>query len=73
MARLKNSGGDVREAGDGPLGSERWSIVLAAGSGRRLASVTGGIPKQAERLERWRERSAPTPSEERRPRRLRVL
>lgn len=23
-----------------------WSLVLAAGSGRRLASVTGGIPKQ---------------------------
>jgi len=23
-----------------------WNIVLAAGAGRRLASVTGGIPKQ---------------------------
>src|SRR5262245_62114210 len=23
-----------------------WSIVLAAGKGRRLASVTGGVPKQ---------------------------
>src|SRR6187431_331812 len=23
-----------------------WSIVLAAGAGRRLASVTGGVPKQ---------------------------
>jgi mannose-1-phosphate guanylyltransferase len=23
-----------------------WTIVLAAGSGRRLARITGGIPKQ---------------------------
>ena len=28
------------------MGHKLWNIVLAAGAGRRLASVTGGIPKQ---------------------------
>lgn len=28
------------------MGNKLWSIVLAAGAGRRLAGVTGGIPKQ---------------------------
>jgi choline kinase len=23
-----------------------WTVVLAAGAGRRLAEVTGGVPKQ---------------------------
>lgn len=38
--------GDLGHAEDAPLARERWSIVLAAGSGRRLAGVTGGVPKQ---------------------------
>jgi mannose-1-phosphate guanylyltransferase len=44
-----------------------WAVVLAAGSGRRLASVTGGIPKQfwtldgdRSLLERTLSRLAPT-------------
>ena len=32
-----------------------WSIVLAAGAGRRLASVTGGVPKQF-----WTSNGSPT-------------
>lgn len=28
------------------MSADVWAIVLAAGSGRRLASVTGGVPKQ---------------------------
>jgi mannose-1-phosphate guanylyltransferase len=46
MTRIRSRGWEVREAAAGPLTRERWSIVLAAGAGRRLASVTGGIPKQ---------------------------
>ncbi len=47
----------VREAGslrhwqvscrdDASMPNHLWSIVLAAGAGRRLSSITGGIPKQ---------------------------
>ena len=28
------------------MAEEIWTVVLAGGAGRRLASVTGGIPKQ---------------------------
>src|SRR5262245_1885648 len=28
------------------MAGQLWSVVLAAGSGRRLAAVTGGVPKQ---------------------------
>jgi choline kinase len=27
-----------------------WTIILAAGAGRRLSSVTGGVPKQFWRM-----------------------
>jgi mannose-1-phosphate guanylyltransferase len=33
-----------RASGSGP--ARLWSVVLAGGAGRRLASVTGGVPKQ---------------------------
>lgn len=35
--------------------TEPWTLVLAAGAGRRLASVTGGVPKQY-----WRPDGAPS-------------
>ena len=48
-----------------PMGN-LWSIVLAAGKGRRLASLTGGVPKQfwspdgdRTRLEQTLDRLAP--------------
>src|SRR5438552_21233 len=28
------------------MNQDVWTIVLAAGAGKRLASVTGGVPKQ---------------------------
>ena len=28
------------------MAPQTWTVVLAAGSGRRLASLTGGVPKQ---------------------------
>lgn len=39
--------------------SQLWSVVLAAGSGRRLSSLTGGIPKQF-----WRPVGGPSLVEE---------
>lgn len=39
--------------------SQLWSVVLAAGSGRRLSSLTGGIPKQF-----WRPAGGPSLVEE---------
>src|SRR6185503_15686864 len=38
-----------------PMAGDVWNLVLAAGAGRRLASVTGGVPKQF-----WRRDGGPT-------------
>lgn len=37
-----------------PVAIDLWTVVLAAGAGRRLSSVTGGVPKQFWRGDRGR-------------------
>ena len=28
------------------MSNQLWTVILAAGAGRRLSAVTGGVPKQ---------------------------
>jgi mannose-1-phosphate guanylyltransferase len=55
-----------------PMATDVWTVVLAAGAGRRLSSVTGGVPKQFWRgahgrslLEQTMDRFAPLTSRSR--------
>jgi mannose-1-phosphate guanylyltransferase len=43
---LQSSGGGAVSKDHDRVASHLWTVVLAAGAGRRLAGVTGGVPKQ---------------------------